>query len=84
MTTRSMSAALLAAAAALGLATGTAFAASDRLPAAPNGYEFPNFWSSAEQQSGSPAAHQGDGASVGIYMTHRSTGTYLFPPNPNW
>jgi hypothetical protein len=47
---------------------------------------YSNFWgvTSAEQQSSAPAAHQGDAASVGIYITHRGTGTYLFPPNPNW
>ena len=57
-----------------------------RAPDAPAGYVYSNFWgvTSAEQQSSAPAAHQGDAASVGIYITHRGTGTYLFPPNPNW
>ena len=84
MTMKSMSATLLAAAAALGLVTGTAFADSNRVQADPYGYAFPNFWNPAEQHSDATAAHQGDGASVGIYFTHRGTGIYLFPPNPNW
>ena len=83
MTTKPMSATLLAAAAALGLATGTAFADNHRVPA--TGYVYPNHWpASAEQPSGPTAAHQGDDTSVGAYGTEQSTGTHLFPPNPNW
>jgi hypothetical protein len=85
MTRKSRSATLLAAIAALSLATGTAFAASDSGNGA-TGYVYPNFWgqTSAEQPSSATAAHQGDG-SVGIFITHngRET-TSLFPPNPNW
>lgn len=43
MTMKSMSATLFAAAAAFGLATGTAFAGNDRVPDAATGYVYPNF-----------------------------------------
>jgi hypothetical protein len=82
MTRKSRSATLLAAIAAFSLATGTAFAASDRA----TGYVYPNFWgqTSAEQPSSATAAHQGDG-SVGIFITQNGhETTTLFPPNPNW
>ena len=84
MTTKSMSATLLAAAAAFGLATGAAFAANDRVDAT-TGYAYPNFWAdtSAEQPSSATAAHPGDG-SVGIFIAHNGHETHLFPPNPNW
>jgi hypothetical protein len=81
MTRKSRSATLLAAIAAFSLATGTAFAASDR-----GGYVYPNFWgqTSAEQPPSATAAHQDDG-SVGIFITHNGhETTSLFPPNPNW
>jgi hypothetical protein len=82
MTRKSRSATLLATIAAFSLATGTAFAASDR----GNGYVYPNFWgqTSAEQPSSATAAHQSDG-SVGIFITQNGhETTSLFPPNPNW
>jgi hypothetical protein len=85
MTTKFMSATLLATAAVFGLASGTAFAGNDRVPDA-GGYVYPNFWAdpSAQQQLSARTAQKPDGASIGTYITHtqRSTGTYLFPPNP--
>jgi hypothetical protein len=86
MTTKFMSATLLAAAAVFGLASGTAFAGNDRVRDAGVGYVYPNFWGepSAQQRSSARTPHQADGASIGAYFTHthQSTGTYLFPPNP--
>ena len=85
MTTKFMSATLLAAAVGLGLASGTAYADNDRVPDPAAGYVYPNFWEpSAQQQLSARTPHQADRASIGTYFTHtqRSTGTYLFPPNP--
>jgi hypothetical protein len=85
MTRKSRSAALLAAVASFGLATGTAFAANGVRPpaqhpqsAAASGYVYPNFWGEdvSEPPSSATTAHQGDGSG--------SKNISLFPPNPNW
>jgi hypothetical protein len=71
MTTKFMSATLVAAAAVFGLAYGTAFADGDRMQHPADGYAYPNYWAtepSAQQQSSAGAVHQADHASVGIYM----------------
>jgi hypothetical protein len=73
----------LAAAAALTLGMGSAFAQNS--PSA-SGYVYSNFWG---QDYSQPAAKgqsvsRLNGNSVGIYTTRsRNAGTWLFPPNPN-
>jgi hypothetical protein len=86
MTTKFMSATLVAAAAVFGLAYGTSFADSDRMQDPADGYVYPNCWAtapSAQQQTSAGAAHQAEHASVGTYVTQSNHGTWLFPPNPN-
>jgi hypothetical protein len=75
MTRKSRSATLLAVIASFSLATGTAFAASDRGPGA-TGYAYQNFWgeTAAQPSPSATAAHQGGDR-------HEIS---LFPPNPNW
>jgi hypothetical protein len=73
---------LLAAVAALGLVAAPAFAADQ---ASNSGYMYPNFWGdqTAERAPTGNAPAQSNGATIGIYTTRSSHGTWLFPPNPN-
>jgi hypothetical protein len=73
---------LLAAVAALGLVAAPAFAADQ---ASNSGYMYPNFWGAQTAQR-APTAKvpaQSNDATIGIYTTQSSRGTWLFPPNPN-
>jgi hypothetical protein len=84
MRTKFMSA-LVAVAAALSLASGTAFAANEHSPDATGGYLYPNFWtepSVQQPQSDDTAALQQHDGSISIYITQHGAGTHLFPPNP--
>ena len=72
---------LLAGVTALGLGAAPAFAADVN-----SGYVYPNFWGSEVTQQQAPAAKapvQSSGATIGVYATQSSHGTWLFPPNPN-
>jgi hypothetical protein len=74
---------LLAAVAALGLGAAPAFAAD---LSSNSGYLYPNFWGNEAAQQPAPAAKtsaQSSGATIGVYATQSSHGTWLFPPNPN-
>jgi hypothetical protein len=73
---------LLAAVAALGLVAAPAFAADQ---ASNSGYMYPNFWGdqTAQRAPTANAPAQSNGATIGIYTTRSSHGTWLFPPNPN-
>ena len=73
---------LLAAVAALGLGIAPAFAAD---LSSNSGYAYPNFWGTetAQQQAPAKASAQSSGATIGVYATQSSHGTWLFPPNPN-
>jgi hypothetical protein len=72
---------LLAAVAALGLGVAPAFAADQ---ASNSGYVYPDFWGNHAAQSAptAKAPAQSNGETIGIYLTQRSHGTWLFPPNP--
>ena len=74
---------LLAAVTALGLGVAPAFAADVQ---SNSGYVYPNFWGTEAAQQQAPAAKapaQSSGATIGVYATQSSHGTWLFPPNPN-
>jgi hypothetical protein len=73
---------LLAAVAAIGLGIAPAFAADMQ---SNSGYTYPNFWGTetTPQAPVAKAPVQSNGASVGVYATQSSHGTWLFPPNPN-
>jgi hypothetical protein len=74
---------LLAAVTALGLGVAPAFAADVQ---SNSGYVYPNFWGTEATQQQAPAAQapvQSSGATIGVYATQSSHGTWLFPPNPN-
>jgi hypothetical protein len=83
MRTRFTSSALLAAVAAVGFGIAPALAAGTSNN---SGYAFPDFWGNVPAQqkvTSAPAPNQAGGASIGIYHTQTSHGTWLFPPNPN-
>ena len=83
MRTKFTSSTLLAAVATVGLGITPALAAG---PSNSSGYEFPGFWGDMPAQQTTTAAHipnLAGGASVGMYVTQTSHGTWLFPPNPN-
>jgi hypothetical protein len=73
---------LLAAVAAVGLSIAPAFAAD---LSGNSGYVYPDFWANqaAQQAPVAKAPAQSNGATMGIYTTQSSHGTWLFPPNPN-
>ena len=73
---------LLAAVAAVGLGIAPALAADMQ---SNSGYTYQNFWGdqAAQQAPAAKAPAQSNGATVGIYATQSSHGTWLFPPNPN-
>ena len=73
---------LLAAVAALGLVAAPAFAADQ---ASNSGYMYPNFWGdqTAQRAPTANAPTQSNGATIGIYATRSSQGTWLFPPHTN-
>jgi hypothetical protein len=74
---------LLAAVTALGLGVAPAFAADGQ---SNSGYVYPNFWGDQAAQQQAPAGNpqaQSNGATIGVYATQSSHGTWLFPPNPN-
>ena len=78
-----MRAMLLAAVTALGLGVAPAFAADVQ---SNSGYVYPNFWGTEATQQQVPATKapvQSSGATIGVYATQSSHGTWLFPPNPN-
>jgi hypothetical protein len=77
---------LLAAAAALSLGIGSAYAGDGEGPA--GGYVFPGYIIPgsvyAGAQTPSVATTQNGQARTHVYVTHsQSQGTWLFPPNPN-
>ena len=83
MKTRFTSTTLLAAVTVLGLGVAPSFAANTNDA---SGYAFPDFWGTApaqQQAPSAPAAKRTDGASVGLYTTQSSHGTWLFAPDPN-
>jgi hypothetical protein len=83
MRRKTMRTTLLAAVTALGLGAAPAFAADVQ---SNSGYVYPNFWGSEATQQRAPAAQapvQSNGATIGVYATQSSHGTWLFPPNPN-
>jgi hypothetical protein len=73
---------LLAAVAAVGLGIAPAFAADMQ---SDSGYVYPDFWGAeaAHQAPAAKAPTQSNGATIGVYATQSSRGTWLFPPNPN-
>jgi hypothetical protein len=82
MKTRFTSTALLAAVASLGLSIAPAFA--DGQGTVPNTYftELPGVVAKPAT-GGAATVLQQAGPSIGTYATNHSTGTWLFPPNPN-
>jgi hypothetical protein len=72
----------LAAVAAMGFGVAPAFAADMQ---SNSGYTYPNFWgtAAAQQAPAAKAPTHSSGASIGVYATQSSQGTWLFPPNPN-
>jgi hypothetical protein len=70
----------LAAAVALTLGIGSAFAQES--PSA-SGYVYPDFWGTSQVAPRGHSVTQSNGNSVGTYATHtENNGTWLFPPNP--
>ncbi len=72
----------LATVAAIGLSIAPAFAADMQ---SNSGYMYPDFWGNeaAQQAPAATAPAQSNAASIGVYHTQASQGTWLFPPNPN-
>jgi hypothetical protein len=83
MKTRFTSTALLAAVASLGLSIAPAFADGGQ-GTVPNTYftELPGVVAKPAT-GGAATVQQQAGPSIGTYATNHSTGTWLFPPNPN-
>lgn len=72
---------MLAAAAALSLGIGSAYAQGE---GGPNGagYAYPDFWGQAQAQHAPSGAATGqDNGAIGTYMTRSNHGTWLFPPS---
>ena len=70
----------LATVAAIGLSIAPAFAADMQ---SNSGYMYPNFWGdqTAQRAPTANAPAQSNGATIGIYTTRSSHGTWLFPPH---
>ena len=74
---------LLAAAAALSLGVGSAYA--NESDAQAGGYVYPNYQFPTHNAPPAAAAQNGaqNGQGIGAYVTNSSHGTWLFPPNQN-
>ena len=70
---------ILAAAAALSLGVGSAYA--NESDAQAGGYVYPNYQFPTHNTPPAAAAQNGQG--IGAYVTNSSQGTWLFPPNQN-
>jgi hypothetical protein len=70
---------LLAAAAALSLGVGSAYAAENGPQA--DGYVYPDYQFPTHRTPPAAAAQNGKG--IGAYVTNSSHGTWLFPPDQN-